>query len=68
MEDIIGKTFGRWTVMGFAYKNDKHILYYHCKCECGTERDVKKYNLVHGYTKSCGCYSKDVAHSLRFTS
>ena len=68
MEDIIGKTFGRWTVIGFAYKNDKNILYYHCKCECGTERDVKKYNLVHGYTKSCGCYSKDVAHSLRFTS
>ena len=54
--------------MRFAYKNDKHILYYHCKCECGTERDVKKYNLVHGYTKSCGCYSKDVTHSLRFTS
>lgn len=68
MDSIIGQKFGRWLVTGFAYKTDKHILYYHCRCECGTERDVKKYNLVHGVTKSCGCYSKDVNHSLRFNS
>lgn len=58
-DDLIGKTFGDWTVLNFAYKNNKDILYYHCRCKCGKERDVKKYNLVHGKSTSCGCSSKN---------
>ena len=64
----MGRTFGYWKVLSLAYKTDRHILYYHCRCKCGNEKDVKKYNLVHGKSISCGCYSKEIGHSLRFKS
>jgi hypothetical protein len=49
-----GMTFGYWTVLEFSFVRD-HRAYYWCKCICGVERDVCKYDLAHGRSTSCGC-------------
>ena len=56
--DITGKTFGKWTVL---YKTDKRnaggVIYWHCKCECGNEKDVLGTSLRSGRSLSCGLHS-----------
>lgn len=37
---------------------------WHCRCDCGTEKDISRTNLVQGKTKSCGCYRKELRHRL----
>lgn len=63
--DIVGKTFGSWLVTGYAGKKG-HALYYHCRCECGTEKDVYRYNLLRGATVSCGCIKERDITTTRF--
>ena len=59
--DLTGKKFGRWTVL---YKTDKRTknrnIIYHCKCECGNEKDVDAYTLSSGQSKSCGCLNNEL--------
>lgn len=56
--DICGQVFGKWTVL---YKTDKRntggVIYWHCKCECGTEKDVLGTSLRSGRSLSCGLHS-----------
>lgn len=56
--DITGKTFGKWTVL---YKTDKRnaggVIYWHCRCECGKEKDVLGTSLRSGRSLSCGLHS-----------
>lgn len=65
---MVGKKFGRWTVIQFAgyqqYKCGQKHKYWLCKCECGTERTVNENTLKNGNSKSCGCLRKD--DSIRF--
>jgi hypothetical protein len=58
--NLVGKVFNRWTVVGRAENKNKRVRW-SCVCECGEERDVIAYNLVHGISKSCGCLNKDLA-------
>ncbi len=52
--DLKGKVFGRWTVVGFSKVwNDR--VYWKCRCECGTVRDVWSVGLMHKGSQSCGC-------------
>lgn len=67
-ENLIGKRFGRWTVIGEA---EPHVTpkgfkrtFWHCKCDCGTERDVSGCSLRNGDSKSCGCYHSDIMHDV----
>ncbi len=53
-QDLTGKQFGRWTVLGPAPKRGKNRRWW-CVCECGTERDVLGFQLNSGATVSCGC-------------
>lgn len=54
LKDWIGKRFGMLTVVSYTGKeNGFHI--WHCKCDCGREVDVRQNNLLHGWTRSCGC-------------
>ncbi len=59
--DLTGQRFGRWHVLGFAEKvacpSSKHILLWHCKCDCGVEKIVRGHSLRHGLSVSCGCYN-----------
>lgn len=56
-KDIIGKKFGKLTVIRFLsvkereHKN-RNVL---CKCDCGNEHQVNYSKLINGHTKSCGC-------------
>lgn len=60
--DYIDKKFGKWTVLSFAKKTDKTV-FFTCRCECGTEREISSYKLKNGASKSCGCSrQKDVTN------
>lgn len=56
--DLTGKTFGLWTVL---HKSDKRDtggnVYWHCRCSCGVERDVKSASLRNGFSTSCGAHN-----------
>lgn len=54
--NLTGKHFGRWIALG--EKNRKGFVF--CKCECGTERDVRYWDLVKKKSRSCGCLRRDV--------
>lgn len=49
--DLLGKTFGDLTVIGYKQNLHKWI----CKCSCGNIIDVYGQHLRVGDTKSCGC-------------
>lgn len=57
--DISGKKYNHLIALnrelGYANRRDN---YWRCKCECGKETVVKKYDLTHSIVKSCGCLSK----------
>lgn len=56
--DLTGKVFGRLTVLApGSKKNGK--LYWKCRCECGTEKEIYGYSLRSGETQSCGCLGKE---------
>ena len=65
-EDIVGQTFGYWTVDSVSRKNKSGTYMYNCTCRCGTKREVWRYGLVNGYSKSCGCYSRERVHESKF--
>lgn len=52
-ENIIGRVYGRLTVIGRAQCG---LL--HCSCECGGTKTVRLKALVAGHTKSCGCLQR----------
>ena len=56
--DITNQKFGKWTVL---YKTNKRnsagIIYWHCRCDCGNEKDVLGTNLRQFRSLSCGLHS-----------
>src|SRR5574344_1157491 len=54
INDIIGKKFGRLTVISLSYINN-YNYYYNCHCDCGNDIVVLRGNLISGHTNSCGC-------------
>src|SRR5262245_34706055 len=62
-QDLTGKRFGRLTVLSLAGKRrspcGKSELVWHCRCDCGTEKDVRGNTLRWGSTQSCGCLHRD---------
>ncbi len=63
MEDLVNKRFGMWTVISRAQdriiKGNRHIRYWNCVCDCGTQREVKEQSLTSGKSTACGCTRKD---------
>lgn len=54
--DLKGKKFGKWKVLELSNKKSIHgDIYWKCKCECGTVKDVMSRNLRKGGSESCGC-------------
>lgn len=64
LTDLTGRRFGRWTVLyesGRAREPRGRIVpLWHCRCDCGTEKDIRAGSLVGGTSLSCGCYKYDV--------
>lgn len=64
--DLTGQKFGRWTVLYEVPERRNNNIYWHCKCECGVERDVRGGDLRKGVSSSCGCLNKEIT-SEKFT-
>lgn len=60
--DLIGKTFGKLTVIDFSEKARKKGYYasYLCKCDCGNKLDLPRSSLLSGKHLSCGCKFHDL--------
>lgn len=56
--DIIGNRFGYLTVISLHIADKRKWL---CRCDCGIEKLFFGSNLRCGNTKSCGCYSIEMA-------
>lgn len=55
---MIGRQFGKLTVMEEAGVNKHHQRMYKCLCECGNTTTVTSNNLLKQNTTSCGCNKK----------
>ena len=63
-DDIVGKRFGRLTVLEYAGHDENakgHPPVYRCKCDCGKEIVVRRWCLISGQTSSCGCLQRETA-------
>lgn len=53
-ENLVGQKFGSLEVLSDGGSRSKS-RFWHCRCECGREIDVRQVNLKSGHTRSCGC-------------
>ena len=57
--DLVGKTFGRLTVLerceNFIGSDNTQYSQWVCQCECGTIKKIRGHDLVRGSVSSCGC-------------
>ncbi|NFU23640.1 hypothetical protein FDF83_03635 [Clostridium botulinum] len=58
--DLVGKKFGRWTVVKRSGTNLNGSVKWECICECGNKGFISSYALRSGESKSCGCYSREI--------
>jgi hypothetical protein len=66
--DMIGKTFGRLTVIsGNGLRNSCGKFMYMCRCECGNEKLIVGASLRNGNTQSCGCLYKESRGTMSTT-
>ena len=59
--DITGQRFGKLTAIRFSHKKGRHP-YWVFRCDCGTEKTIKKDHVVRGAIKSCGCLSGGISY------
>lgn len=60
--NLSGQHIGRWEVLYLLEtRTKKRGTIWHCRCECGTEKDVPGEALRNGSSKSCGCLQKEIA-------
>ena len=70
VKNITGKTFGFLKVLKRVENNSRGDTMWLCQCECGNTKIVRRYSLVSGHTKSCGCYigvstrNRQIKHGL----
>lgn len=57
--NLIGKRFGRWTVIDKGGYGANGKLKWKCICDCGTIKEVYGQSLRNGSSTSCGCYSHE---------
>lgn len=62
--DLIGRRFGRLTVVRMSGKTPHGNIRFDCLCDCGNRHNVASSKLRTGSVKSCGCLSRDVRSAL----
>lgn len=62
MKNLIGKKFGRLTVISRNGSNKHHSACWLCECECGNQKTVSSDCLLRGHTRSCGCLNDEQRH------
>lgn len=63
-KDIVGKKFGRLTVIGPTDKRQGTNVVWECRCDCGNITFVTSGSIKSGNTKSCGCSWKERGKDL----
>lgn len=58
---LVGKVYGRLTVVAEAGHTKTGEYIYECRCLCGNVVNVNAGNLVQNHTRSCGCLQKEIA-------
>jgi len=67
----LGEVFGKWQVIKrlpnrvSGTHKGRHV--YLCRCSCGNEKEVLKFNLTSGISKSCGCGVVHVGRPVKGT-
>ena len=57
---MIGKKFGKWTIVEYGGTTNHQKRLWTCKCECGSIRKVSAYDMKVGKSTQCfDCYSKN---------
>ncbi|MGL5711639.1 MAG: hypothetical protein ACRCXT_11550 [Paraclostridium sp.] len=56
LECLVGKKFGKLTVLERTENDKDGKRVYICECECGNIKEIKAKYLINGDTRSCGCY------------
>ena len=65
IRNLTGQRFGKITVLNIKNKRDNNNrVYWHCKCDCGTEKDILGYYLTKGEVCSCGCSTMSKGEQL----
>lgn len=66
-EDITGKRFGKYTVIGKA-ETGTHGAMWYCQCDCGSPvKVVRGQHLRDGRIVSCGCVGKTHSREAKIT-
>jgi len=63
--DLIGKIFGRLTVISYLGKNKKAQREWVCQCVCGQKLTLTTASIFAGHTNSCGCLQKELLIARR---
>jgi hypothetical protein len=61
--DLVGKKFGRFTVTSVGYVSGRTRVL-DVSCDCGNKAFINKACVLSGRSTSCGCYSKELGHTL----
>ena len=64
-KDLMGKSFGRLTVVRLSRVNIS--ARWDCTCACGNTCTIGSSSLLSGKTTSCGCYNREVTSNMRRT-
>lgn len=66
--DLTSSRFHRWIVIGRSDRRSKKgVVYWLCRCDCGTEREVQVSSLTSERSKSCGCWSAELTAARQTT-
>lgn len=66
-QDLTGKTFNRWTVLGRAPNTEgRHGANWWCECSCNnhTIASVRGDQLTRNVSTSCGCYALEIKKEI----
>jgi len=58
--NLIGMTFGRWTVLDKAPRDKFGFAHWTCLCKCGNIKTVSENTLIRGKSTSCGCITSEI--------
>ena len=55
--DLTNERFGHLVALYpmTDYKNGRRITFWHCRCDCGKEKDIRENGLIYAGVRSCGC-------------
>jgi len=59
VRDLKGQRFGRLVALYDTGERENGHVFWHCRCDCGNEVNVRGDSLTSGRTTSCGCYQRE---------